>query len=438
MYNLNSFPIGHVAKSRMTQLSMPILWLKKRPALLSSSLFFASTTLVNLGNYLFNLILGRRLGPTLFADLSVMVTLLLILTFATTAISTTVAKFTASYVAQGEHERVAALRTWIGQRTFGVGCMFALVFCGSARFMMILFHMRSPLPFIMLGCGMPLFFLLAVDRGILQGQANFQQLALSQQAEMWTRLLGSLALVMLGWSVNGAVGGVVFSFVVAWYVARWVKRGLPTHVRVLDAGEQTKIVRYIGPVVLGLIGQMIINNSDILIVKSFFPASSAGQYAALALIGRMVFFATWSVVMVMFPYVTQRQQRGETHRSLLWLSLGIVTLVSCGIVLVSFMMPEFIVNIFFGNQYTSIAGLLGLYALATAFYALANVIVTYHLSLGNGKGNYIVLAAGIAQVVGLLSWHTTLAIVVLVQVGIMGMLLLVLLTWDKFRRKEYI
>ena len=92
-------------------------------------------------------------------------------------------------------------------------------------------------------------------------------------------------------------------------------------------------------------------------------------------------------------------------------------LVSCCIVFVSFMMPEFIVNIFFGKQYLSIAGLLGLYALATAFYALANVIVTYHLSLGNGKGNYIVLAAGIAQVVGLLAWHTTLASVVLVQVG---------------------
>ena len=199
MYSTNSFPVGLPAKSRMMQLPTPISWLKKRPALLSSGLFFASTTLVNLGNYLFNLILGRRLGPTLFADLSVMVTLLLILTFATTAISTTVAKFTASYVARGERERVAALRTWIGQRTFGVGCMFALVFCASAPFLMTLFHMHSPLPFIMLGCGMPLFFLLPSIGAFCKGRRTFNSLRSVSKLRCgqgsWVRLPGNDRLV---------------------------------------------------------------------------------------------------------------------------------------------------------------------------------------------------------------------------------------------------
>ena len=250
---------------------------------------------------------------------------------------------------------------------------------------------------------------------------TFDSLRSAEQAEMWTRLLGSACtLVMIGrcseWSGRWRC---FFVCITAWLRSALGQEEVCQRMFAYSTQEsKRRLYAILAQVVLGLIGQMIINNSDILIVKSFFPASSAGQYAALALIGRMVFFATWSVVMVMFPYVTQRQQRGEAHRSLLWLSLGIgVMLVSCCIVFVSFMMPEFIVNIFFGKQYLSIAGLLGLYALATAFYALANVIVTYHLSLGNGKGNYIVLAAGIAQVVGLLAWHTTLASVVLVRSG---------------------
>ena len=89
----------------------------------------------------------------------------------------------------------------------------------------------------------------------------------------------------------------------------------------------------------------------------------------------------------------------------------------------------------FGKLYLSIAPLLWVYALATAFYALANVIVTYHLSLGNGKGNYLVLLAGVAQVVGLYYCHTTLLLVVLVQVYIMAGLLLLLAIWDICTRK---
>ena len=40
------------------------------------ALLFASMTVVNAGNYLFNLILGRWLGPEAFSDLSLIVTLL--------------------------------------------------------------------------------------------------------------------------------------------------------------------------------------------------------------------------------------------------------------------------------------------------------------------------------------------------------------------------
>ncbi len=44
-------------------------------ALLSGSLIMLiSTTIVNAGNYLYNLILGRWLGPADFSDLSLIVT----------------------------------------------------------------------------------------------------------------------------------------------------------------------------------------------------------------------------------------------------------------------------------------------------------------------------------------------------------------------------
>ncbi len=91
-----------------------ITWLKERPLLISSALFFGSTILVNMGNYLFNLILSRWLGPAKFADLSLIVTFMMVTTFATTALSTTTAKFVASYAAEEDMSSVATLRSWLG------------------------------------------------------------------------------------------------------------------------------------------------------------------------------------------------------------------------------------------------------------------------------------------------------------------------------------
>src|SRR5437660_2367314 len=102
----------------------PITLLKDRPLLISSGLFLGSTTLVNVGNYLFNLILGRWLGPAKFADLSLIVTFMMVTTFATTALSTTTAKFAASYAAEEDMSSVATLRSWLGYRAFALGTIF--------------------------------------------------------------------------------------------------------------------------------------------------------------------------------------------------------------------------------------------------------------------------------------------------------------------------
>ena len=135
--------------------------------------------------------------------------------------------------------------------------------------------------------------------------------------------------------------------------------------------------------------------------------------------------------------VTQKHQRGESHRFLLWTSLGVIGLVSGGIVTITLLIPKLVVNVLFGAQYLPIAPLLWLYALATAIYALANAIVNYYLSLGNGKGNYLVLLAGMAQVGSLLLLHTDLFIVVAVQLGIMVSLLITLMIWDVFIKREF-
>lgn len=394
-----------------------------------SLLLLISMTIVNGGNYLFNLVLGRWLGPAAFAELSLIVTLMLVITLITATVQTVAAKFAAIHAADEDDQAMAALRGWLGRWTWIVGVGFAVGLILAAPWLADFFQMSSAWPFMILAVGLPLYFAQGVDRGILQGQIRFTPLSLSYQAEMWVRLVAGVSLVALGYAVNGAVAGLTLSFVGTWLVALQARKGLPKAVA-LTANQRRAILLFAWPVGMALIGQILINNSDILIVKRFFDPTVAGKYAALALIGRIVFFATWSVVTALFPIVAQRHQRGEPHRNLLYVSLGLVLGVSTAIILAAVFVPNLIVGLLFGDAYLEIGSLLWLYAVATAFYALSNVVITYRLSIGSSGGSYVAVVGGVAQVLGVWLFHDSLAQVVMVQVYVMGAMTLVLLVWD--------
>lgn len=394
-----------------------------------SLLLLISMTIVNGGNYLFNLILGRWLGPAAFAEVSLIVTLMLVITLITATLQTVSAKFAAIHAADEDMQAMSTLRRWLGQWSWVVGLGFSVLLAVSSPWLARFFQMSSPWPFVILAAGLPLYFAQGVDRGILQGQIRFGALSASYQAEMWVRLAAGIGLVLMGFAVNGAVAGLTLSFIGTWIVALQARKGLPKALPIGDK-ERRAVLLFAWPVGMALVGQILINNSDILIVKRFFEPEVAGHYAALALIGRIVFFATWSVVTALFPIVAQRHQRGEPHRPLLFVSLGLVLGVSGAIILASVFLPELIVGVLFGEAYLVVAPLLWLYAVATAFYALSNVVINYRLSIGNNEGSYVAVVGGIAQVLGVWLFHDSLAQVVMVQIYVMGSMTAVLLLWD--------
>lgn len=414
----------------------------------SSALFFLSTTVVNSGNYLFNLILGRWLGPALFADVSIIITLFLLLTFITAGFQQTAAKFAAVYSADHDTARLQALRRWLNRRSWAIGLLCLLIVGGGAAFWQDFFHTTSVWIFVIFAVGLPFYFVQGIDRGLLQGQMRFGLLAASYQAEMWVRLLVGLLLVFLGWAAHGAVLGLTLSILATWLVADYGLRtrytsqlDLPRTAATganatLSASDRKALLAFALPVLLVETSLILINNSDVLIIKRYFDSVAAGHYAALALIGRIVFFGTWSVVITMFPLVAQKEQRREAHRHLLWLGLGMVFGVSALIVAATALLPELIIRILFGADYLAVAPLLWLYAVATALFALANVLINYHLALGKRTGALFALGAGVLQVVTLLFFHATLFQVILIQIVLMAILLLLLLFWDWTERRK--
>jgi len=189
--------------------------------------------------------------------------------------------------------------------------------------------------------------------------------------------------------------------------------------------------------------QIIINNSDILLVKHYFTSVDAGLYASLALIGRIVYFIAWMFVMLLLPTVIQLKKEGKSTLPILLKYVSYITAIATLIITSCFFFPQQIIHVLFGAEYVSIASLLWKYALATGVFAISNIFAYYYLSLD--KYIPVVLSGlfGMMQVVFIIFYHDSLAQVVDVQILVMVLLLIMQLSFfflSNFtqRNNEYI
>jgi O-antigen/teichoic acid export membrane protein len=404
-----------------------------------SGFLFFSTLVVNIGNYGLNLLLGRFLGPSEFAAANIIATLVLVLSFIALGVQLATTKFISEYNAEGAHEMQAAFIGWMKRAAliFSVTISFVLVITSPAIASFLNF--RSATPLVILFVAIPIYINLCVSRGYFQGKSQFKKLAHTYLAEMIGRLIMTTVLVFvcytyeLSWVIEAIAIGFIASFVVAAYFGKVASTSL---FKVATFTQSRQLYVFLAIVAMYEFSQIIINNSDVLLVKHYFENKEAGLYASLALIGRVVFFATWSIVTVLFPKIIEKEKKGEPHAQYFWGSLSIVGLFGIGITLGCYFLGDLVVSIMFGEAYLSTASLLWQYAIATTLFSCANVFVYYHMSLENYIPVVISLIVGILQVVGIFFFHESMLEIIHVQIAVMGLMLTAMIIYQQFYSKR--
>ncbi|EAQ41674.1 oligosaccharide flippase family protein [Polaribacter sp. MED152] len=383
-------------------------------------LFMLSVLLVNGGNYLYNLILGRFLGPDKFADAAILVTFLLVLSFVAMTFQLVAAKFSVLF----ENESFQSFISTLYKRAFIVGIILALAIILFSAELQEFFKTSTSKMFLLFGIGVPFYFLMSVNRGVFQGKQELTSLSVTYQSEMISRLLITFSLLYFldfDSSVLIAVG-ILCSFVFGMLPFKYKIFSFKTSFK-LDVDNSKLVRNFFIITAFYELTQIIINNSDILLVKHYFDSYEAGLYASLALIGRVVYFIAWMFVMLLLPTVVQLKKEGKSTLPILMKYVGYIGMIAASIIVACFFFPEQIINILFGSSYLEIAPLLWKYASATGVFAISNIFAYYYLSLD--KYVPVVLSGifGLLQVVLVTVYHNSLSQVVHVQIIAMVLLL---------------
>jgi O-antigen/teichoic acid export membrane protein len=375
---------------------------------------------VSLANFGYNIGVARLLGPSDFSHAAAAVTILMLVSALTLAFQLVCAKLVAK---SNSLERKAAVFQHLMKRAWAIGIALGAFMLVANSVLTAYLRFSTPWIIILLALGLAIYVPLGVKRGGLQGTCRFKGLAWNMAAEAIVKFVGAIVLIEFGFGVLGAVAAISASVIFAFCLpdsARELRASPVRSTHSAPVGEARQAIVF-------FVGQVIISNIDILMVKHFFPADQAGLYAAIALVGRLLYFGAWSVVSAMFP-VSAESDAERPAASLLAFPLLMVTGMSIAFVLILAAFPTFVFEALFGSHFhTGVGGLnllLSMNAAATGVYAIAVVLITYEMSRRIANTGWLQLVVSGLIILGITWFHSTLLEVIIVQQVLRVLLLL--------------
>jgi len=370
-------------------------------------------------NLAYNIAVARYLGPKGFGHATVIYTILVLLSAVTLSFQITAAKIVAQQRSQAEKSAVYRLfhrASWV------CGITVAILLVAFQRGTSGYLNLPDSRLVTLIAIGAAFYVPLGARRGYIQGVCKFRNLAINLVSEQAVRLLGSLALIAIGIGLDGVIAANSAAIAIAYYGVPVNLTGkLPKPILLSNAAHETF------QAMIFFAGQMIINNGGIVLVNHFFLAREAGLYAAVAMVGRVIFSFSQAVVNSTFPLVagTSNEERRDLRviATALMLVLGVGAAISIALCIA----PAELWTHLFGSDF-AIAGkynlpyLLALYALATVIYSLAGVIITFEMSYKIANTSLVQLAFSGILLGTIYGFHSSLREVVLDQLVLMGLL----------------
>ena len=270
-------------------------------------------------NLAYNVAVARLLGPRAFGHAAAVYTLLILASAATLAFQIVCAKLVSQQ--STPQEKSAAYRV-LHRCAWGCGLLAAFALFVLRGWIAAWLHLPTPLLVMLLAVGVAFYVPLGARRGYAQGALSFRRFAGNLALEGAVRLVGSLIAIGLGFGVAGVIAANAAAVAICWIA---IAPSLAS-----PAAGALRLPRASREVLQALVfysGLVLINNSGIVLVKHYLLPVEAGLYAAVAMVGRVIFLFSSAVVNSMFPVVAgarpEERRSGRALRAALFLVVGV-------------------------------------------------------------------------------------------------------------------
>lgn len=377
--------------------------------------YFVGSLLIGFLNYLYYPVIGRIMEPAAFGEVQALVSFFLQIGIFLTVLGL----LSINIIANTEDIRQ---RNRVIVELEKLALFISLIMLGATLLLgpvlMEYFQFGSGWPFGMLALAVVVTVPFTFRSAYLRGKQQFGHNSIASIIGAGSKLVFSAGLVVLGLRTIGAIAGIVLAQLLAFaYAARYARKyGFNEHLRdKLFKMPDLEVLRpeltYALLVLAGSLSITVMYSVDIVIVKHYFDAHTAGLYAGIATVARIVFFLTASIAQVLMPSVRVRRPWRDNRDTLL---KSLVLLIAIGgtALAVFWAAPGFIIGTLMGQEYTEFAGLLPRLAAAVFVISVLNLFMVYSVALRRYAAGIIIVSGAAITVVWMQLSHQSLQAVV--------------------------
>lgn len=401
----------------------------KHELVAGSFYIFAGSMFSNILAFLLNLFLARNLSYVNYAIFASLLSVVTLTAIPANSINTVLVKFAADFFIKEENDKLKTLYLIALKFILGISLGVVLLFAFLSYPISSYLHLNDVWYVIVAGFVISAFYLNTVNTAFLQSLLKFKTLAVVNIMGGVVKLLIGIILIFLGFQVYGGLWA-IFSMTVGMFLFSFIplreiinSRSLG-HIKL----EVKEILRYAFPTFITVLFLTSFTSIDVILVKHFFEPTLAGYYAGLSLLGKVIFYFTAPIPMVMFPLLIKRHTKGESFTNLFYIALLLVIVPSFAITVFYFINPFFVINFFLGGrEYLYVAPYLGLFGVVLTIFSMVNVCVNFFLSLNKTSISYIVFAAAMAQIILIYLFHNDFYQLIGISLLVLTLLLIILL-----------
>ncbi len=399
-----------------------------------SLIMFGGATMVNFGNYLFHLIVARMLGPAGYGVLQGIISSLYIIGIIPLSVGVIVVKYVSTLKGKGNEEGLSSFYYWSRDRLLVFGIILGIILILIIPYWSSFLNLKDARPLFFAIISFPLALILIHIRSFFSGVLNFFAYNLNTIIEVVLKIIFSVIFIYLGWQVLGvAIAMLMASLCSYLFSDSTLSLGKPSKI---EFKEKKQLLFYYLPSLIVTFSLTSLFSNDIILVKHYFSDTVTGIYAAVSVLGKIIFYASSSLIAVMFPMISQKHAKGENFRQTFWLTVFVVILISLSINIIYFLFPELMLQLLFGNKFLLGKEILFSFGIFISLYSLSNVFINYFLSISKTKMAVFPLFFAILQIVLIVLWHGELKIVIYDSIVATFLLLISLLIYYKYESRR--
>lgn len=411
----------------------------KHPLIYGSSIVVIGNLSANFFNFLFNVFMTRNLSN---ADYGVLASIISVISFPALIAAATiplVINFAGTFFAQGKLDMARAFYYKIMKFFFILSLFLFVSFLLFIPSLSNFLHINDTPLLIMTSFIIFLGIISVINTAFIQAKLAFGSQVMVSMVGAIAKLGIGVPAVLLGFMVSGAVGAIFLSAILA-YIVSFIplKFIFQKNLKKPKVSVSTReLLNYGIPSMLTWIGLTSLISIDILLVKHYFDPTSAGIYAGMALIGKVIYYVSSPIGSVMFPMVVQKYSNNESFSSTFKLSLVLVFTPSVILTVLYFLFPDPAI-LFFTKKTENlvVSPLLGLFGIFMSLYTLLFIIANFYLSIKKTKIYIPVLLGAAAQIVLILMYHETFLQIISISVGVTAVLVIGLIQYYYFKIRK--